>query len=91
MVVESIYTVEGRHFLSFPFLFFFRMWSIKLNYTGALFDDAKEKVRANAVADERKKKKNDNGIYDDYDDIEGLCQNHVFVPTQSSSCEMIGS
>lgn len=67
------------------------MWSIKLNYTRALFDDAKEKARANAVADERKKKKIDKGIYDDYDDIEGLCQNHVFVPTQSSSCEMIGS
>lgn len=28
-----------------------------MNYTGALFDDAKEKVRANAVADERRKKK----------------------------------
>lgn len=56
MVVESIYTVEGRPFLSFSF-FFSRMWSIKLNYTRALFDDAKEKARANAVADERKKKK----------------------------------
>lgn len=33
------------------------MWSIELNYTGALFGDAKEKARANAVADERKKKK----------------------------------
>lgn len=28
-----------------------------MNYTGALFGDAKEKVRANAVADERRKKK----------------------------------
>lgn len=56
MVVESIYTVEGRPFLSFSFFFFSRMWSIKLNYTRALFDDAKEKARANAVADERKKK-----------------------------------